>query len=213
LFENLKPAQARVVAHAVNARASGPAILADAIAPPQPRRTAAPAQRPVSPGPAPQPELREQPPEGGAPLAAPGLPEERRKEPRAHYTGEVVQLDGEAQSVLVGRDISATGMRVEPNANLQPGASLRLAVYGAAREQPFMLRARVIRNEGPNGVAIAFENLAPAVAKRIERLVASLPAVEPLQGGESDALGAVIGQVLEADTHGHETLASDEDAT
>ena len=94
---------------------------------------------------------------------------------------------------------SPTGMRVEPNPDLEPGASLRLAVYASAREQPFMVRAHVIRNDGPDGVGIAFDNPAAAVAERIERMVAALPSVEPLQGGESDALGAVVGQVLESE--------------
>ena len=203
LFEKLKAAHARVVADAIKARSTGPMTLPGAVAPhaaaPRANGTAVAAERAI-PSPvheADEPASTPSAPE--LPLAAPATLEERRKERRAKYTGEVVQLDGAAQSILVGRDISPTGMRVEPNDELEPGASLRLAVYSSAREQPFMVRARVLRNDGPDGVALAFDNPAQAVAERIERMVASLPAVEPLQGGESDALGAVVGEVLESD--------------
>lgn len=191
-FEKLKPSHARAIADAVKARAAGPMVLADEVVRPRASRTAAPTPAPAAA------------PVDSSPLAAPGIVENRRKERRALYTGEVIHLDGEAQSVLVGRDISATGMRVEPNSALQPGASLRLALYTSAREQPFMVRARVLRNDGSDGVAIAFDNPNEAVTTRIERMVASLPAVEPLQGGESDALGAVVGQVLESESPGPE---------
>ncbi|MGI9432434.1 MAG: PilZ domain-containing protein [Myxococcota bacterium] len=219
LFESLKSAQALAIAAAVKGRARGPMVLPEDM-------PTAPAKRPEGSGaanpeperpPPPLPEVTEPsraraahtplapevappPPASAAiPLSGAATPEDRRKEPRALYTGEVVHLDGEAQSVLVGRDISPTGMRIEPNPTLEPGASLRLAVYASARDQPFMVRARVLRNDGPDGVAIVFDNPAAAVAERIERMVAALPAVEPLQGGESDALGAVVGQVLETE--------------
>jgi len=217
LFESLKSNQARALAGAVKDRASGPMVLAAGAptapakqpegpraANPAPARPATPT-REVSEASRPAetravPEVAPPPPASAAiPLAGPASAEDRRKEPRAHYTGEVVHLDGEAQSVLVGRDISSTGMRVDPNSNLEPGASLRLAVYASARDQPFMVRATVLRNDGPDGVALSFDSPAPAVADRIERMVAALPAVEPLQGGESDALGAVVGQVLESE--------------
>jgi len=216
LFEKMKASHAGVIAAAVKNSAAGPMVLPDPVDSPRASRSTAsapeaPPQKPSQKPPECAPTLespplmdRHEPPvsPSAPPLrAGPGLfDEDRRKDRRALYTGEVVQLDGEAQSVLVGRDISAVGMRVEPNPALQPGASLRLAVYISARDQPFMVRARVLRNDGPDGVALAFDNPPEAVAARIERMVASLPAVEPLQGGESDALGAVVGQVLEAES-------------
>jgi hypothetical protein len=191
LFESLKSSQALALASAVKGRARGPMVLADdaptipakqpkssAAANPEPlpppSREPAESSRPATTPPAPR---TAPPPAASAaiPLSGAASPEERRKEPRALYTGEVVHLDGEAQSVLVGRDISPTGMRIEPNPALEPGASLRLAVYASAREQPFMVRARVLRNDGPDGVAIAFDNPAAAVAKRIEVLESEAP--------------------------------------
>jgi hypothetical protein len=213
LFERLKPAQLQVVTAAVVARATGPMPLAGqsaALGLPS-RQPAAP--RPASAPVAPKPSLPEPvrarpelpvnalpqpaPPASPLPRAAPGTPEDRRKLRRAQYTGEVIHLDGEAGRVLVGRDISTRGMRVAPRADLVSGASLRLAVYGSAGDLPFMVRATVVRSDSSDGVALEFENPSAAVSQRIERLVASLPTVEPLEGGESAAIGAVVGQVLE----------------
>jgi len=61
------------------------------------------------------------------------------------------------------------------------------------------VRARVLRNDGASGVALRFEDVSSGAARRIEELVARLPAVEPLQGGECDALGSVVSRVIEAE--------------
>jgi hypothetical protein len=98
----------------------------------------------------------------------------------------------------MGRDISAGGMRIEPNPDLVPGQSFELAIYGEAGEPPIAARAEVVRNDGPDGVALRFERLSPAARRRLEALVAHLPSVEPLQVGECDALGSVVTRVLAA---------------
>ena len=175
LFEKTKPGQDAAICAALKRLSAGPL----------------PTGRPET-GP------QETPPDAvaGLPRAAAASVDERRKQERARYEAEVLHLDDEAGRVLVGRDISAGGMRVEANQELRVGASLRLAIYGAPREAPFMLRARVVSNDGAAGVGLQFENLEPGLAKRIEGLVARLPAVEPLQGGEGDAHGTVVGRVL-----------------
>ena len=64
--------------------------------------------------------------------------------------------------VLLGRDLSSGGMRVENGAGLPPGAELQLALHSHAGEVPLVLRARVLRTE-PNGeAALAFEDLSTA---------------------------------------------------
>jgi hypothetical protein len=134
----------------------------------------------------------------GLPQAAPASPDERRKVRRGAYQREVVALGGDAPQVLMGRDLSDGGMRVEPNPDLEPGTKLRLAIYGAAREEPFLVEAEVVRNEGDDGVALQFEALSPDIVQRLERLVASLPAVESLEDGETGSVGTVVSQVLAA---------------
>jgi len=141
---------------------------------------------------------------GPARAAAGGLSPatERRKDRRAVFASRVLPLADEARRAWIGRDISAGGMRIEPEPDLEPGRVFELAVYGVAGEPPIAARARVLRNDGADGVALRFEDLTPAARRRIEALVAGLPAVEPLQRGEAGALGAVVARVLDADAGG-----------
>jgi hypothetical protein len=133
------------------------------------------------------------------PAAGAGAPADRRKDRRAAFASEVETHRGEARRVWIGRDISAGGMRIEPDPDVAPGQSFDLAIYGEAGEPPIAARARALRNDGPAGVALRFEGLTPAARRRLEALVARLPAVEPLQGGECAALGSVVSRVLEAE--------------
>jgi len=137
---------------------------------------------------------------GAAPLAAPGSIDDRRKNPRASYDRSVTSFDEEANLVLMGRDLSIGGMRIEPHSGLVIGTKLRLAIYGEPREEPFIVRAMVVRSDGNNGMGLRFEQIASGVAARLESLVASLPSVESLHGGETDALGSVVSRILESET-------------
>jgi hypothetical protein len=130
-----------------------------------------------------------------APVEAPENPADRRLHPRGAFPKQVARLDAEAESVLLGRDLSVGGMRVEYNESLQVGDVVELAVYASAREEPLMVKARVSHDTG-DGLGLAFEGVDANVAARFERLVARLPSVEALQGGESGALGSVVSRVL-----------------
>jgi hypothetical protein len=99
----------------------------------------------------------------------------------------------------MGRDLSVGGMRIEPNPDLEVGTRLRLAIYGEPMEEPFVVRARVARNDGDEGIGLRFEQISTGVAARLESLVAGLPSVESLHGGETDALGSVVSRILEAE--------------
>jgi hypothetical protein len=128
-------------------------------------------------------------------VEAPENPADRRQHPRGAFPKQVARLDAEAESVLLGRDLSVGGMRVEYNESLQVGDVVELAVYASPREEPLMVKALVSHDTG-DGLGLAFEGLDPNVAARFERLVARLPSVEALQGGESLGLGSVVSRVL-----------------
>ena len=123
---------------------------------------------------------------------------ERRRERRGHYSNRVVAAaaDGSLHRVLIGRDLSPGGMRVDPQKDLVVGASLRIAIYDTARETPVVVLAKVVRDDGKRGLALTFESLEPGVAKHLEQLVAALPPVECLQDGETGALGTVVSEIL-----------------
>jgi hypothetical protein len=132
------------------------------------------------------------------PLAAPASDAERRKHERVVFKSEVIGLSEEAATVLVGRDLSIGGMRVEGHPQLEPGMRLRLAVFGAPREEPILVRAEVVRADDGSS-ALRFVDVGAEAASRLELLVAHLPSVEPLDQEEADGLGAVVTRIVGRD--------------
>ena len=98
--------------------------------------------------------------------------------------------------MLIGRDLSAGGMRVDRQKELAVGARCASRSTTRARETPVVVMARVARDDGERGVALSFEELAPEVAEQLEQLVAGLPPVECLQDGETGAIGTVVSEIL-----------------
>src|SRR5258706_192259 len=70
-------------------------------------------------------------------------------------------LDDEAARVLMGRDLSRGGMRIDPNPRLAVGMSLRLAVHAETRDQPLILNAVVDRDDGERGLVLRFRDQPP----------------------------------------------------
>jgi hypothetical protein len=136
----------------------------------------------------PEPELR-------LPLAAPASDPERRKHERVVFRREVIGLSEEASTVLMGRDLSIGGLRVEGSPNLEVGQRLRLAVFGAPREEPILVRAQVTRAED-GSYGLQFEDVGAEAASRLETLVAHLPSVESLEGEEAEGLGTVVTRIV-----------------
>jgi hypothetical protein len=186
-YDKLSVPNRRQLVQILKHRASGPLVLSKAMA----RSSGA-----LTESPDPALEATDE----STPIAAPGSTEDRRKDPRAAFERSVTSLGEEAGLVLMGRDLSVGGMRIEPSSDLEVGTRLELAIYGAPREEPFIVRAMVVRNDGDEGVGLRFENIPSGVAARLESLVASLPSVESLQGTEADALGSVVSQILERET-------------
>jgi hypothetical protein len=124
----------------------------------------------------------------------------RRQTPRGVFAAKVVALADESHEqrrrVLIGRDLSAGGMRIEPATELQPDDRFQLAIYGPGQSQPFIVQAVVDRDDDDAGIALRFTDVAADVARGLEKLVACLPDIESLEDGESAGLGAVISEIL-----------------
>ena len=125
--------------------------------------------------------------------------DDRRRETRGAYSQTIPAFGERALRVLVGRDLSVSGMRVQSQPELWVGDRLQLAVYGEASMSPMLIWGRVDRSDGDRGVVIRFETLDPSAQARLERLVASLPAVESLQDSEAEAMGTVLSEILLTD--------------
>lgn len=127
------------------------------------------------------------------------LPDDRRKGTRAAFTGKVPAFGSRALRVLVGRDLSMQGMRVEASPEIAVGDRLHLAIYGSPAEEPFLVWATVDRDDGDGGLAIAFDELHSVVAEQLEKLILSLPSIESLHDRETEAIGTVISERLHFD--------------
>jgi hypothetical protein len=122
--------------------------------------------------------------------------DDRRDQRRVRYVHTVPAFGKRALRVLVGRDLSVGGMRIEPLPGLRKGDRLHLAIYGEAGEAPFLVWGTVTRDDGAAGMAISFDPLDAAIGERLERLVGSLPAVESLHDTEAQAMGTVMTEIL-----------------
>ncbi len=143
--------------------------------------------------------------QAGEPWGSPGpgsASQSERRRPRAVFSQEVVALDDRADSVLhvlVGRDLSAGGIRIEPHPVLAVGDQLRLAIYDASAKEPFIVQARVERDDDGAGLGLRFIGVEPEVSAQIEAVVDSLPAVEALRPAEGEPQGVVMAEILESD--------------
>jgi hypothetical protein len=103
-------------------------------------------------------------------------------------------LDEEAAHVLMGRDLSRGGMRVDPNPLLALGMNLRLAVHAETREAPLILNAMVVRDDGEQGLVLRFRDLSPDLSRYLDYVIHALPLVID----DDDDEGCLITELLEA---------------
>ena len=127
---------------------------------------------------------------------APASGTERRCESRRAYERRVIALGHEAARVLIGRDLSQGGMRVDPSPVLQAGQELRLAIHVSPGETPLVVRARVAHNDGDRGVGLAFVDLSEGAARYLHKMVDFLPVLEPQDEG-SEGAGVVVSEILD----------------
>jgi hypothetical protein len=186
------PEVARGVAVPVEVRVEPPAggVAQPRKARPEPAAAATKAGPPARPA---APPARTAPPPP-APAEPSGF--ERRQEQRGAYPRRVPAFGDRAMRVLMARDLSMRGMRVERDSGLALGDRLHLAIYGAADQEPFLVWATAGRDDGSDGMFLAFDALHPVIAEQLEKLVAGLPAVECLRDGEAGAMGTVMSEIL-----------------
>jgi len=127
---------------------------------------------------------------------------ERRRSARVAYAQRIVALDQQAARVVVGRDLCLGGMRIAANAELAVGDVLRLALHAGSETEPLVVLAGVERDDGDDGLVLAFAELTPGQRQRLEKIIAASGAIEglrdPGKDGEDDfEVGAlVVGELL-----------------
>lgn len=124
--------------------------------------------------------------------------DDRHSGRRGSYPHRVPAFGDRAMRVLVARDLSMGGMRVEKDSGVEIGDRLHLAIYGTADEEPFLVWATVDRDDSEGGMALVFDEVHPKVAEQLEKVVADLPAVESLHDDEAQAMGTVVTEILDS---------------
>jgi len=186
-----------------------------ASAPPTETVVEAPLEPPVEPPPEPIPadtayaayaepastEIEEALPAAPDPEAAEDR--ERRRESRVRFARKITALGEEADRVLLGRDLSTGGMRIVPNAFVELGETLRIALHARPEDMPLVVRAEVVRDDGEQGLVLGFRDVDPRQRSRLDEIIsASAPMIEGslfdarCESRPSESL--VIGEMLDA---------------
>jgi hypothetical protein len=121
---------------------------------------------------------------------------ERRGSDRHEYKQHVIALGVEAARVLLGRDLSIGGMRVEPHADVRLGDEVRIGLHVRAREKPLVLSARVARDEGDRGLVLQWERLDAEARDTLTRMIDYLPVVATREGSDEGS-GVVVTEILD----------------
>jgi hypothetical protein len=132
---------------------------------------------------------------GSSATSRPTPADERREEPRYSIDRHIIALGVEAARVLIGRDISLAGMRVESHDLLEVGDELRIALHVRARSEPLVVQARVDRDDGEDGMMLAFHGLTDAAESYLRKMVTFLPILAARGGDEGS--GVIVSEILE----------------
>jgi hypothetical protein len=123
-------------------------------------------------------------------------PGERRDGTRRRFTHRVLAAGTGISHVLIGRDLSAGGMRVRPDADLALGDQLKLAIHSRPGLPAIMVKAVVTRDDGDDGVLLRFRDLPDSIAARLEQIMDCL-SVMPLGQRPGARPGTIVSEVLE----------------
>lgn len=129
---------------------------------------------------------------------------DRRSEPRQTDSGlpSTARVNpGTLASVLIGRDLSPAGMRIERDADLVIGDPLDLLLHGGASQTPIAVKATVERID-QGGCFLRFGDVGASEAARIEELVDALVVTERRRTPTAQASRVVISEVLRAGSAG-----------
>ncbi len=121
---------------------------------------------------------------------------ERRSHARGHYPSSLVAESEAGPFVLIGRDLSAGGMRIERHPDLHVGDRFQIALHGPTPGDPIPVQAEIVRDDGAQGFGVVFEHMDREHAAELEKLVACLPDVESLEDGEAAGLGAILSEIV-----------------
>ena len=124
-----------------------------------------------------------------------GSRKDARHHPRVEFSQEMSAVASSNAHVVLGRDLSQTGMRIEAHDQISVGDDLFMAIQSSGGADSFFVEGRVVRNDGGSGLGLKFEWVEPGATQKLAELVSGLPLIENLSR-EGAAGGTVIAQWL-----------------
>ena len=106
---------------------------------------------------------------------------ERRRAERRPYDRRVIALGDGGARVLLGRDLSLGGMRVEARDGLRPGQRFRVALHVCPGEVPLVVDAETVREDGA-GLGLRFRGLARGEREQLAKMLEHLPVLSEVAG-------------------------------
>jgi len=122
---------------------------------------------------------------------------DRRVHGRREYSRVLTALDADAADVLLGCDLSRTGIRIQRNPALSVGDEISIALYPSQREEPLILDAEVLR-EDHDGLGLRFVSLSPEQALQLERMLEHLEPLESLADDAAEGDRLVVTKLVRA---------------
>lgn len=122
---------------------------------------------------------------------------DRRTNHRHPYARRIVALGEQATRVLLGRDISIGGMRVDTSSDLAVGDKLRIALHAGVRAEPLVVEAVVFRDDGDEGLILRFLDMDADARQALERMIVELPVLDGHVADDDTAAGLVVSEILE----------------
>jgi hypothetical protein len=193
-FEKLRTRSRQGLEAIVAAHSNGPAMLDDEIALAL-RSVPTISETDESDSPESEVPTRELPVAAERPDENQASGKDLRREPRRELSRRIIALGDEAARVLIGRDVSTRGMRIEPTPGLGVGDVLRVALHVRPDGQPLVVTARVRRDDGLAGLALQFSSLSDAARLCLEGMLVTLPAIVDSDDSTRGA-GMVVSEVV-----------------
>ena len=86
-------------------------------------------------------------------------------------------------------------MRIDSTPGLAMGDRLKVAVHVRPDGQPLVVSAEIVRDDGPEGMALHFVDLNPAAHAYLEEMVDALPRIIESNGSQEGA-GVVVSELV-----------------
>ena len=134
------------------------------------------------------------------------LPEivlERRRDHRRLYSRRIAAMTrggADALDIVLGRDLSVSGIRIAQHPELQVGSRLALAIFGSdAGIEPVVVEAEVANDVGEQGLGLRFVAVTADKRSRLEAILGEIPALEALDCESTQPDRLFLSKVLPSD--------------